>query len=88
MSCVFSLPVRWAQTSIVILDDVLLPGPRYRPEDAKAENKNRLARVQHVLVGEWARLLRTEEGKQMELEAEKAAEAASTVSKASTTTAS
>lgn len=66
-----TLPVRWHQTSIVILDDVLLSGPQYRPEDVKVSGNNsaRLTRVRQVLEGEWARLLRTEEGKQMELEA-------------------
>ncbi|KAG0139555.1 hypothetical protein CROQUDRAFT_54541 [Cronartium quercuum f. sp. fusiforme G11] len=70
-----TLPVRWAQTSIVILDDVLLPGPRYRPEDVKTNNEQRMSRVRQVLEGEWARLLKTDEGKAMELEARTAAQA-------------
>ncbi|MBW0465699.1 hypothetical protein O181_005414 [Austropuccinia psidii MF-1] len=66
-----TLPVRWHQTSIIILDDVMLSGPQYRPEDVKVSGNNsaRLARVRQVLEGEWGRLLRTEEGRQMELEA-------------------
>ncbi|KAH9814555.1 anticodon-binding domain-containing protein [Melampsora americana] len=65
-----TLPVRWHQTSIVILDDVLLPGPLYRPEDAKSNNNEaRLNRVRMVLEGERIRLTSTEEGKSMEKEA-------------------
>ncbi|KAI7936040.1 hypothetical protein MJO29_015343 [Puccinia striiformis f. sp. tritici] len=66
-----TLPVRWHQTSIIILDEVLLPGPYYRSIDVKANQTNQasMSRVKQVLDGEWSRLLRTEEGKQMELEA-------------------
>ncbi|KAI9617342.1 hypothetical protein H4Q26_013213 [Puccinia striiformis f. sp. tritici PST-130] len=65
-----TLPVRWHQTSIIILDEVL-PGPYYRSIDVKANQTNQasMSRVKQVLDGEWSRLLRTEEGKQMELEA-------------------
>lgn len=66
-----TLPVRWHQTSIVILDDVLLPGPLYRPEDAKSNNEARLTRVRTVLEGERIRLSQTEEGKSMQKEAER-----------------
>ncbi|EGF99613.1 uncharacterized protein MELLADRAFT_75894 [Melampsora larici-populina 98AG31] len=66
-----TLPVRWHQTSIVILDDVLLPGPLYRPEDAKSNKEARLQRVRTVLEGERIRLRATEEGKSMEKEAER-----------------
>jgi len=82
-----TLPVRWHQTSIIILDDVLLPGPFYRSEDVKVSgnNQDRLNRVKQVLEGEWTRLLRTEEGKQMELEARNSAAAATKNTPSNTT---
>lgn len=66
-----TLPVRWQQTSIIILDDVMLTGPLYRSEDVRVTGNNqaRLSRVKQVLEGEWARLLRTEEGQLLESEA-------------------
>ncbi|KAA1111666.1 hypothetical protein PGT21_007788 [Puccinia graminis f. sp. tritici] len=84
-----TLPVRWHQTSIIILDDVLLPGPFYRSEDVKVSggNADRMSRVKQVLEGEWSRLLRTEEGKQMELEARNSASSSSSSSAATATAA-
>lgn len=82
-----TLPVRWHQTSIIILDDVLLPGPFYRSEDVKVSgnNQDRLNRVKQVLEGEWARLLRTEDGKLMELEARNSAPTTTTTTTSSST---
>lgn len=79
-----TLPVRWHQTSIIILDDVLLTGPNYRSEDIKmssnasGNNNARMNRVKQVLDGEWARLLRTDAGKKMELDSRNSSTATTT----------